>query len=44
MQHAPKLSGVVLVKHEDGIVRILLMPRRGRSSMSLASIAIGLVA
>ncbi len=27
MQHAPKLSGVVLVEHEDGIVRILLVAR-----------------
>jgi hypothetical protein len=28
MQHAPKLSGVVLVKHEDGVLRILLVARR----------------
>ncbi len=28
MQHAPKLSGVVLVEYEDGVVRILLVARR----------------
>jgi hypothetical protein len=28
MQHAPKSSGVVVVEHEDGVLRILLVPRR----------------
>ncbi len=28
MQYAPKLSGVVLVEHEDGVLRIPLVARR----------------
>jgi hypothetical protein len=28
MQHATKLPGVVLIEHEDGVVRILLVARR----------------